>query len=106
MLITSKQLAHHSFTGQNSYRHFRFRKTYDRIESQFLKAKLELHQSLEKKEMLTEHLCTIISHNEERKAKKLSDLMEKVGISPELPLPSSTTNRCSNGTTTEDNGNQ
>lgn len=31
--------------------------------------------------MLTEHLCTIISHNEERKAKRLSELMEKVGLS-------------------------
>lgn len=30
--------------------------------------------------MLTEHLCAIISHNEERKARRLSELMEKVGI--------------------------
>lgn len=81
------------------------RKNYDRIESQFLKAKLELHQSLEKKEMLTEHLCTIIAHNEDRKAKKLSDLMEKVGISPEVELPSSTNNQCSNGTAVDSNGN-
>lgn len=55
---------------------------YQQIESQFLKAKLELHQSSEKKELLTEHLCTIISHNEDRKAKKLTELMEKVGIIP------------------------
>lgn len=47
-----------------------------------MKAKLELHQSFEKKELLTEHLCTIISHNEDRKAKKLSELMQKVGLSP------------------------
>lgn len=58
------------------------RKMYQQIESQFLKAKLELHQSSEKKELLTEHLCTIISHNEDRKAKKLTELMEKVGLSP------------------------
>uniref|UniRef100_A0A182QIX3 RAB6-interacting golgin n=1 Tax=Anopheles farauti TaxID=69004 RepID=A0A182QIX3_9DIPT len=56
-------------------------KNYLNIENLFLKAKVELHQALEKKEMLTEHLCAIISHNEERKAKRLSELMEKVGIS-------------------------
>ncbi|XP_055609044.1 RAB6-interacting golgin [Uranotaenia lowii] len=56
-------------------------KNYLNIENLFLKAKLDLHQALERKEMLTEHLCTIISHNEERKAKRLSELMEKVGLS-------------------------
>lgn len=61
---------------------FEFRKNYIQIEKQFLKAKLDLHHSNEKKELLTEHLCTIISHNEDRKAKKLTELMEKVGISP------------------------
>lgn len=58
-----------------------FRKNYLNIENLFLKAKVDLHQALERKEMLTEHLCTIISHNEERKAKRLSELMEKVGLS-------------------------
>lgn len=43
-------------------------------------AKLELHQITEKKELLTEHLCTIISHNENRKANKLSELLDKVGL--------------------------
>ncbi|XP_055623207.1 RAB6-interacting golgin, partial [Toxorhynchites rutilus septentrionalis] len=56
-------------------------KNYLSIENLFLKAKVELHQAHERKEMLTEHLCTIISHNEERKAKRLSELMEKVGLS-------------------------
>ncbi|XP_058460570.1 RAB6-interacting golgin [Malaya genurostris] len=56
-------------------------KNYLNIENLFLKAKVELHQAHERKEMLTEHLCTIISHNEERKAKRLSELMEKVGLS-------------------------
>lgn len=56
-------------------------KNYLNIENLFLKAKVELHQALERKEMLTEHLCTIISHNEERKAKRLSELMDKVGLS-------------------------
>lgn len=59
-----------------------FRKQYSRIESQFLKAKVDLHNASEKKELLTEHLCTVIAHNEDRKAKKLTELMEKVGISP------------------------
>lgn len=65
------------------------RKAYERVESQFLKAKLELHQAGEKKELLTEHLCTVIAHNEDRKAKKLTELMEKVGLSPigDLDLP-------------------
>lgn len=57
-----------------------FRENYNQIESQFLAAKLNLHQISEKKEMLTEHLCTIISHNEDRKAKKLTELIDKVGI--------------------------
>lgn len=56
-------------------------KQYEKIESAFLKAKLDLHNSHEKKELLTEHLHTIIAHNEDRKAKKLSELMEKVGLS-------------------------
>lgn len=55
-------------------------KHYDSIERAFLKAKQDLYQAHEKKEMLTEHLCRIIEHNEDRKAKKLSELMEKVGL--------------------------
>lgn len=62
---------------------FQCRKNYDKIESDFLKAKIELQQSLERKELLTEHLCAIISHNEERKAERLKKLMEKIGISPD-----------------------
>lgn len=55
-------------------------KQYSKIEAQFLKAKLDLHNACEKKELLTEHLCTVIAHNEDRKAQKLSELMEKVGL--------------------------
>lgn len=55
-------------------------KHYCAIERTFLKAKQDLYQAHEKKEMLTEHLYTIIAHNEERKAKRLSELMEKVGL--------------------------
>lgn len=42
-----------------------------------------LHQKLEKKEMLTEHLCTIIEKNEERKAEKLNQLLFKLNLSVE-----------------------
>lgn len=54
---------------------------YCAIEKTFLKAKQDLYMAHEKKEMLTEHLYTIIAHNEDRKAKRLSELMEKVGLS-------------------------
>lgn len=43
-------------------------------------ARLSFHQISEKKELLTEHLCTIITHNENRKAKRLSELLEQVGL--------------------------
>ncbi|KAH8300428.1 hypothetical protein KR018_005250 [Drosophila ironensis] len=64
-------------------------KQYVKIEAQFLKAKLDLHQASEKKELLTEHLCTVIAHNEDRKAQKLTELMQKVGLTPtdEPPAP-------------------
>lgn len=45
-----------------------------------MKAKLELHQAREKKDMLAEHLSIIISNNEDRKADRLSQLMAKVGL--------------------------
>ncbi|XP_030572486.1 RAB6-interacting golgin [Drosophila novamexicana] len=57
-------------------------KQYIRIEAQFLKAKMDLHNASEKKELLTEHLCTVIAHNEDRKAQKLTELMQKVGLAP------------------------
>ncbi|XP_017014547.3 RAB6-interacting golgin [Drosophila takahashii] len=57
-------------------------KQYVKIEAQFLRAKIELHNASEKKELLTEHLCTVIAHNEDRKAQKLTELMQKVGLAP------------------------
>lgn len=56
-------------------------KSYIATEKSFLKAKQDLYQAHEKKELLTEHLQTIIQYNEDRKAKKLTELMEKVGLS-------------------------
>ncbi|EDW79952.1 uncharacterized protein Dwil_GK18053 [Drosophila willistoni] len=57
-------------------------KHYVKIEAQFLKAKMDLHNAAERKELLTEHLCTVIAHNEDRKAQKLTELMQKVGLAP------------------------
>ncbi|KAH8398772.1 hypothetical protein KR222_003125 [Zaprionus bogoriensis] len=62
-------------------------KHYVKIEAQFLRAKLDLHNASEKKELLTEHLCTVIAHNEDRKAQKLTELMQKVGLAPNDDAP-------------------
>lgn len=51
-----------------------------RVEKEFLDAKLSLQQKLEKKELLTEHLCTIIEQNEHRKAEKLTELLNKLDL--------------------------
>ncbi|CAH4028878.1 unnamed protein product [Pieris brassicae] len=50
-------------------------KHYLRIEKEFLQAKINLQKEKEKKELLTEHLCALITHNETRKAQKLETLM-------------------------------
>nr|CAD7416642.1 unnamed protein product [Timema poppensis] len=55
-------------------------KRYDRAEKEFLEAKLLLFSKLERKEMLTEHLCRIIEQNEARKARKLSLLMDQLEL--------------------------
>ena len=54
------------------------RKNYVRIEKEFIEAKFILHQKLDRKEKLTEHLCFIIEENENRKAKKLQQLMDEL----------------------------
>ncbi|XP_028394600.1 RAB6-interacting golgin-like isoform X2 [Dendronephthya gigantea] len=56
------------------------RKRYERAEAEFISAKMNLHEKTETKDQLTEHLCSIIQQNEERKAKKLSELMEKLEL--------------------------
>lgn len=55
-------------------------KRYNKAEKEFLEAKHTLFTKLEKKELLTRHLCTIIEQSEMRKAQKLSELMEKLKI--------------------------
>jgi RAB6-interacting golgin len=54
------------------------RKRYNKAEKEFLDAKLHLFERLERKDLLTEHLCTIIEQNEMRKARKLSELMNRL----------------------------
>jgi len=51
------------------------RKRYVRAEREFIEAKQLLFGKRERKELLTEHLCTIIEQNEMRKAHRLTDLM-------------------------------
>jgi RAB6-interacting golgin len=63
-----------------SYQYSNIQKHYNNVEMIFLKAKQDLFLAHEKKDLLTQHLCTIIAHNEDRKAKRLTELMEKVGL--------------------------
>ncbi|XP_065505146.1 RAB6-interacting golgin isoform X1 [Caloenas nicobarica] len=56
------------------------RKRYEKAESEYVAAKLDLQQKTEIKEHLTEHLCTIIQQNELRKARKLEELMQQLEV--------------------------
>ncbi|XP_044157484.1 RAB6-interacting golgin isoform X3 [Bufo gargarizans] len=56
------------------------KKRYDRAESEYVAAKLDLYKKTQVKEQLTEHLCTIIQQNELRKAKKLEELMQQLEV--------------------------
>ena len=58
-----------------------FRKRYDRAEKEYISAKEGLFTCSEKKDQLTSHLASIIQLNEERKAKKLTELMKELDIS-------------------------
>ncbi|KAM4022906.1 RAB6-interacting golgin isoform 2-T2 [Anomaloglossus baeobatrachus] len=56
------------------------KKRYDKAESEYVSAKLDLYKKTQIKEQLTEHLCTIIQQNELRKAKKLEELMQQLEV--------------------------
>lgn len=56
------------------------RARYDLAEKEFVAAKLELHKTKEEKELLSEHLCAIIHQTELRKAKKLAQLCQALGV--------------------------
>ena len=57
-----------------------FRKRYHHAEKEFVESKLNLHIKQERKELLTEHLMTIIQESEDRKSKKLAELMNRLQI--------------------------
>ncbi|NXG69096.1 GORAB protein, partial [Baryphthengus martii] len=56
------------------------RKRYEKAESEYVAAKVDLQHKTEIKEHLTEHLCTIIQQNELRKARKLEELMQQLEV--------------------------
>ena len=57
-----------------------YRKRFEHAEKEYVSAKLELHQTAEAKELIAEHLCSIIQQNEMRKANKLAELMTKLNM--------------------------
>ncbi|KAM3960740.1 golgin, RAB6 interacting [Aphomia sociella] len=61
-------------------------KHYFKIEKEFLQAKINLQKEREKKELLTEHLCALITHNETRKAQKLETLMLELATDSKTTL--------------------
>jgi len=79
MLNTDVQFLRDSIE-QASLEFMEAQKRYDRAEKEFVESKLNLFSSMERKELLTDHLCTIIEQNEIRKAKKLNALMEELEL--------------------------
>merc|ERR1712013_312362 len=79
MLNTDVQFLRDSIE-QASMEFMEAQKRYDRAEKEFVESKLQLFSSMERKELLTDHLCTIIEQNEIRKAKKLNALMEELEL--------------------------
>ncbi|CAH0729502.1 unnamed protein product, partial [Brenthis ino] len=62
-------------------------KHYLKVEKEFLQAKISLQKEKEKKELLTEHLCALITHNETRKAQKLETLMLELASDKKKDIP-------------------
>ncbi|XP_051929442.1 RAB6-interacting golgin isoform X1 [Hippocampus zosterae] len=65
---------------QASWDYTTARKRYDKAETEYVVAKLELQKKTDMKEQLTEHLCAIIQQNELRKAVKLEELMQQLQL--------------------------
>ncbi|XP_061094902.1 RAB6-interacting golgin [Conger conger] len=65
---------------QASWDYSTARKRYEKAEAEYVSAKLDLHSKTEVKEQLTEHLYTIIQENEQRKARKLEQLMRQLEL--------------------------
>jgi len=79
MLNTDVQFLRDSIE-QASFEFMEAQKRYDKAEKEFVESKLHLFGVMERKELLTDHLCTIIEQNEIRKAKKLNALMEELQL--------------------------
>ena len=60
--------------------YFLFRKRFDNAEKEYIAAKMEFFKWSEQKELLSEHLCTVIQQNEQRKAAKLSELLKSLQL--------------------------
>jgi len=70
---------------QASFDFMKAQKRYDDAEKEFISAKLHLFGVSEKKELLTDHLCSIIEQNEARKGRRLTELMEELELdAPEI----------------------
>lgn len=67
-----------SFVHSFLYTHDRLR--HENAEREFVSAKIDMHKTKEQKELLSEHLCTIIHDMELKKAKQLSQLCEALGV--------------------------
>ncbi|XP_064188165.1 RAB6-interacting golgin isoform X1 [Anguilla rostrata] len=65
---------------QASWEYSAARKRYEKAEAEYVSAKLDLHKKTEVKEQLTEHLYAIIQENEQRKARKLEELMKQLEL--------------------------
>ena len=59
---------------------YQSRQRFESAEKEYISAKLGLHKASEEKELLAEHLYTIIQQNELRKASKLNELMGKLEL--------------------------
>ncbi len=75
-----------------------FRKRFDLSEQEYIAAKVAFYEAKERKDLLAEHLSTIINHTEMRKTLKLKHLMsdlqlEDSTLSGQLITTTQTNNR-------------
>ena len=68
------------FLSDGETLHFKMTNACEKAEKEFITAKESLFLKSERKDQLTAHLANIIQLNEERKAKKLTELMEELNI--------------------------
>ena len=54
------------------------RQRFEQAEREYIESKVHLYRASELKELLSEHLCAVIQHNEARKSAKLEELMSKL----------------------------